>query len=123
MAGTVYLSGFADLGVIRLYPTNMSWNEQNDMIDVSDLSTILGESDFEIDKQKMNFTVEGWLEIHQALPVRGTEITIDLDFEGYLIAGDGRISTVNIDAVFDTAMRVTLTGTFVGIVTITEVAI
>ncbi len=121
MAATVFLSGWIDFQALRFYPTNLSFNEQADMIDVTDLSTGLELSDFVWNKAKANFTAEGWLEIDQAFPTRGDEITLDLDFEGFAIAGAGRIQTVNVDAVFDTAIRITLSGVFVGQYAITEV--
>ncbi len=121
MAKEVFLSGFIDLGVTRFHLTNLSYSEQHDLIKVSDLSTPLGITDYEKDKVQVHFTAEAWLNVSTVLPARGDVLALVLDFEGLQMDGDGRISGVTIDAVFDTVMRVAFTGVFIEAVNITYV--
>jgi hypothetical protein len=114
MAAYVFLSGYASYGATQIYLTNLSFNEQTDAQDVTDLSTVLGEREFESTFRSGKFTSEGWLDTYVNPPSRGTELALVLDFEGFQVTGNGIITAMNVDAVFDTAMRLTFSGIFTG---------
>lgn len=108
----VFLSGDITFNSVTYKLTSMDYQKRCRDIDVTDLSNTLNTSDFVADKVEVSFTAEMWKHVDVANPPIGTEYSLSADFEGFTVSGNGIITNIGINAVFDTVVKLTISGKF-----------
>ena len=117
MAKAVFLSGYITFDSTTLYVTNLDYNEDWELIDTTDLSDALGDKSWIPSFGTLTFSAEAWKDINSAMLSSGAIATFVLNFVGYQLSGSGIIKSANINAVFDAAVRYSLTGIINGSIT------
>ena len=116
MAKAVFLTGTITIASIEYPLVALKWTKSGRLVDTTDLSGDSGTTDGEVVLIDQIFQAEMWKDVGQANLSIASGQSVDMDFEGFEVSGTCTITSVSKDAIFDSAIKIIVTGILTGAV-------